>query len=249
MNFLSNLAPSMRMRHTLTSILLAATLGWSGLYAQQSSLIDYLADVDRKYGSDADLVNGEKYYYPYRQSQGDPFLYPEPRPAVIQIHDKEFSGQQLRYDIFNQQLILDFQDLYGATNSLVLRDLWVKAFAFENKEFVRMKGPEGQDGYFQLVSGGQLSCVYKWSKNYQLNLNSGVQSYYFTEANKVSYLVIGGQFYLFRSNRSFLRSLDPGVQKTVKQFMKQGKVKVNKASDSQMRHLVEYCNSLYHEDS
>lgn len=239
----------MRMRHTLTCLVLAVFIGLPGLYAQELSISDYLAECERKYGSDADLVNGEKYYYPYRQAEGDPFFFPEPRAAVIQIHDKTFTGQQLRYDVFKQQLILDFQNLYGTTNSLVLRDEWVKAFAFENKEFVRMKGPDAQEGYFQLVSGGQLSCVYKWSKDYLLNLSSGVSGYYFTEAKQESFLVIGGEYYPYRNNRNFLKALDPGIQKTVKSFMKDRRLKVNKAQDAQIRHLVEYCNSLYHEDS
>ena len=46
-----------------------------------------------------------------------------------------------------------------------------------------------------------------------------------------------------------LTDLDPAQQKTVKQFMKEAQIKVNKASDAQVRHLVEYCNSLYNETS
>ena len=68
----------MRMRRTLTILVLTAFLGLSGLYAQELSLTDYLAEIERKYGFDADLVNGEKYYYPCRQSEGDPFLYNDP---------------------------------------------------------------------------------------------------------------------------------------------------------------------------
>jgi len=237
------------MRHTLTTFVLVAFLCIPGIYAQPLSITDYLAECERKYGSDADLVNGAKYYYPYRQSEGDPFLFSESRDAVVQINDKEFTGQKLRYDIFNQQLILDFQDLYGATNSLVLRDEWVKAFALGEKQFVRMKGPFGQEAYFQLIPGGHVNCMYKWSKDRKLNLSSGVHGYYFTDSVKTSYVVIGERFYPYRSNRSFLKALDPGLQKTVRQFMKEAKLNVNKAPDSQMRHLVEYCNSLYHEDS
>ena len=237
------------MRRPLTITVLSVLLGLSSLYAQQASITDYLAECERKYGSDADLVNGEKYFYPYRQSQGDPFFFSEPRSTVILIRDKEFSGQQLRYDIFNQQLILDFQDIYGASSSLVLRNEWVEAFAFEEQDFVRMKGPEGNPEFFQLVSGGDISCVYKWSKNQQLNLTSGVQSYYFTEPSKEAFLVIHGKFHPYRSNKAFLKAFDPELQKSVKQFMKETKVKVNKAPDAQIRHLVEYCNSLYHEAS
>lgn len=239
----------MCMRKPLTITVLAALLGLSGLRAQQLSITDYLAECERKYGSDADLVNGEKYYYPYRQSDGNPFFFSESRPAKIRIHNKEFEGQQLRYDVFNQKLILDFKDIYGSTSSLVLRDEWVESFAFENQNFLRMKGPEGKSGYYQIVAGGYVKCVYAWSKDHLLNLNSGVQSYYFTEPIKDSYLVIDGQFYPFRSNKSFLKAFDPERQKTVKQFMKQSGVKLNKAPDSQVRHIVEYCNSLFHEDS
>lgn len=239
----------MRMRRILTSIVLTVLLGLSTLYAQQVSLTDYLAECERKYGSDADLVNGEKYYYPYRQSQGDPFLITKPKSAIILVQDKEFPGQQLRYDLFNQQLILDFQDIYGATSSLVMRNEWVESFTFDNQVFVRMNGPEGVPGFFQLISSGPVTCVYHWSKDQLLNLTSGVQSYYFTEPVKESYLMIDEQFYAYRSNRAFLKAFKPELQKTVKQFIKQAKIKVNKAPDAQIRHLLEYCNSLYHEDS
>lgn len=239
----------MRMRTPLIITVVVVLLGLPKLNAQQIAITDYLAECERKYGSDADLVNGEKYYYPYRQSQGDPFFFSESRSAVILIHNKEFEGQQLRYDVFNQKLILDFKDIYGSTSSLVLRNEWVEAFAFENQKFIRMDDPEGEPGFFQLVAGGHVSCIYEWSKDQLLNLNSGVQSYYFTEPKKESYLVIGGQFYPYRSNKSFLKAFDPERQKTVKQFMKQTKIKVNKAPDSQIRHIVEYCNTLFHEDS
>jgi hypothetical protein len=237
------------MKKSLTITVLAVLLGLCQLYAQQASITDYLTECERKYGSDADLVNGEKYFYPYRQYDGDPFFFSESKAAVILIHDKEFAGQQLRYDVFNQKLILDFEDIYGASSSLVLRNEWVKSFAFEQQNFVRMEGPDGEPEFFQLVTDGHIRCVYKWSKEQLLNLNSGVQNYYFTEPSKKSYLFIDGQFYPYRNNKAFLKAFDPEIQKSVKQFMKQAKLKVNKAPDSQIRHLVEYCNSLYHEDS
>jgi hypothetical protein len=237
------------MRKPLTITMLMALLGLSSLYSQQLSITDYLAECERKYGSDADLVNGEKYFYPYRQADGDPFLFSEPRDAVITIHEKEFPGQLLRYDIFNQKLILDYKNLYGATSSLVLRNEWVESFNFESFHFIKMQGPDGNPGFYQLVTDGTIACVYRWSKDYLLNLNSGMQSYYFTEPLKESFLLIGGQFYNYRSNGSFLKAFDPEDQKLIRQFMRQLKIKVKNAPDSQMRHLVEYCNSLSHEDS
>ena len=236
------------MIRTLTIALALGLLAGVNLFSQQTSITDFLAECARKYGSDADLVNGEKYFYPYAQSLGDPFLFTEPRNASITIHGKEFTGQKLRYDLFNQQLILDYTDLYGASASLVLRNEWVESFAFEDYVFKMMKGPDGKPAFFQVILDGPTACVYKWSKNYLLNLTSGVQSYYFTDPVKVSYLVIGGEFHLYKGNGAFVKVFSPEIQKAIKQFMRQGKIKVKKASDSQMRHLVEYCNSLSHEN-
>lgn len=240
----------MRMRRTNTLILmLGALLGLSEIKAQQQSFSDYLAEVERKYGNDVKLVNGEKYFYPYTRSDGNPFLFSEPRPVVIRVHEKEFAGQLVRYDIFNQQVILDFKDIYGGTSSLVLQEEWVESFSFESHFFRKMKGPGGIPGFYQVVVDGPISLVYSWSKDYLMNLNSGVQSYYFTEPLKKSFLVIDNSFYPYRNNGSFLKAFDREQQKAIKLFMRQAKIKVNKAPDSQMRHLVEYCNSLSNEES
>lgn len=237
----------MRIVKSLTMILVVALLGLIKLYPQQPSINDFLAQCERRYGSDADLVNGEKYFYPYAQSLGDPFYFPETRSASITIHGKEFEGQLLRYDIFNQKLILDYQNVYGASSSLVLRNEWVESFAFEGQRFKRMQGPDGQTGFFQVVSEGAIECFYYWNKKYLLNLTSGVQNYYFTDPVKVSFLRIDGKFFPYRNSGNFLKAFDPELQKPIKQFMRQSKIKVKTASDSQMRHIIEYCNSLSHE--
>ena len=238
----------MRMRKSLLFTLLLTVPGLTQLFAQQKSITEYLAECERKYGSDTDLVNGEKYYYPYRNVMGNPFLFETPRKAVITIHEKEFDDQMLRYDIYNQKLILDYTDLYGARSSLVLINEWVESFSFGNQRFVKMKGPGGKAEFFQVVNDGPIACVYRWSKNYKLNLTSGVQSYYFTEPVKEAYLLIDGHFHPYRNNGTFMKAFDLGSQKQIKQFMRQSRIKVKSAPDAQIRHLVEYCNSLSNED-
>jgi len=233
---------------TLIMILIILLPGLPELCAQEAHVNAFLAECERKYGKDADLMNGEKYFYPYGGASGDPFFFTEPRSAIITIHEKQFEDQQLRYDIYQQKLILDYINIYGATSSLVLRNEWLDEFAFEKHLFRRMEGPEGQLVFFQVVTDGPITCVYHWSKNYSLNLSSGVQNHYFTDPTKESYLIIDGQFHMYRSNGNFTKTFDQEIQKAIKQFMRQTKIKVKNASDSQMRHLVEYCNSLSHED-
>ena len=53
----------MRIRKSLTMILVLMALVWlSDIKAQQQSITDYLTECERLYGSDANLVNGEKYF-------------------------------------------------------------------------------------------------------------------------------------------------------------------------------------------
>jgi len=239
----------MKIETIILSIGILALPGLSDLYAQPGTIVEYLADCERKYGNDADLVNGEKYFYPYKQSQGDPFFLSEPRPSDITIEAKEFTGQLLRYDLFNQQLVLDYTNRYGATSSIVLRNEWIESFSLEACFFKKMKGPDGETGYFQVVFDGAVDCVYLWRKEYLLNLTSGVREYYFTDPAKDSFLVIGKEFHSYRANSSFLKIFDSEHQKAIKQFLRQSKIKVKKASDAQMHHLLEYCNSLSYENS
>ena len=76
----------------------------------------------------------------------------------------------LRYDIFNQKLILDYENIYGASSSLVLRNEWVESFAFEGQSLLKCKDLMVVSGFFQLVTEGPVYCLYHWSKEHLLNL-------------------------------------------------------------------------------
>lgn len=218
-------------------------------WTQEASLVNYLAECERKFGSDADLVNGEKYFYPYSQTDGDPYLGTAGQAADIHIRGKEFLSQDIKYDILNQYLILSYPDLYGATTSIILRNEWVESFSIGSRTFTRIEGPEGNKEFFQEIYRGKVSCYYKWSKEYQLNLSSGVQSYFFTDPKKESFIVVDKKFQQFRNNRSFIKVFSGDQQKAVKNHLRQTRLRVKGSSDHQMFNLVEFCSSLLNETS
>lgn len=226
---------------SLGAFLLSALMPLAG---QENPILPYLADVSGKYGSDADLVNGEKYFYPYSRAEGTPFLYPTQQLASLGIKGREFKDQKVKYDIFNQQLVLEYTDSYGNFNNLVLRSEWVEYVDFGGMFFKKMTGPEGGDAYLQVIYEGRISCYYRWSKLYQLNLNSGVQSYYFAEPTRESYLHRDGVFHSYRNNRTFLKAFEKTERKLIKQQLKKNKLKVKQASNVQMASLIQYCESI-----
>ncbi len=226
---------------------LAAVVCFSGfqpLWSQDRSLAVQMEEYDQKYGNDPRLVNGEKYYYPYRLSGGDPFLESSARKSTLHIGGNVFEDQAIRYDIYNQLLVLEYEDVYGATSSLVLPNSRVEAFSDDRRSFIKMKGPEGKEDFFQVVYEGPVSCYYAWKKEYRLDATSGSGEYYFTEPVREAYLVRSRAFYNFSGNRSFSRVFGAEGKKLIRKYMRQHHINVRSASESRMRSLMEYCNSI-----
>lgn len=221
--------------------------GYQSLWSQVSSPAAQLERYDQKYGNDPRLVNGEKYYYPFTRSDGDPFLDSSPRKATLQIGGNVFEDQAIRYDIYNQFLVLEYEDVYGANSSLVLPGARVEAFSDGRRNFKTMKGPEGKAEFFQVIYEGPVSCYYRWKKEYRLNSASGSRDYYFTEPVREAYLVKDHTFYSYRGNWSLSRVFAREHRKLIRQFMRQHHINVRTAAGTQMESLMEYCNSLVDE--
>lgn len=231
----------------LIHLVLLCHAGSLFVWSQDGALTEKLAGYEGKYGKDPRLVNGEKYYYPYIRSDGDPFLESSPQQATLHIRGEVFEDKMIRYDIYNQHIVLEYKDTHGAPSSLVLRDEWLEAFSFGGRNFKKMTGPEGKERFFQVVYEGPISCYYVWEKEYRLNLSSGTQNYYFTEAAKNACLVMDHTFYSYRNNRSFSRVFDREYRKRIRQYMQQHHIHIREASDRQMESLMQYCNSVVHE--
>ncbi len=112
------------MKRELTFLILMVLLSIAGGRAYGQSLSDYLTDCERKYGSDADLVNGEKYFYPYSSSDGDPFFFSGSESSEIRIKGKDFesydldSFQKIMYKYLNMTPAWSFETLINTTKHM-----------------------------------------------------------------------------------------------------------------------------------
>jgi hypothetical protein len=225
-------------------ILLLGLLVSAYLSSYAQALENYREDLERIYGKDAELLNGEKYYYPYRPESGDPFLISSGMPSTICISGREFNNQIVRYDIYNQDVVLEYEDLYGGNNNIVLRNDWIESFTLGNKKFKKMVGPDGDEKIYQEIYSDSISCYYHWKKDYLLKLSSGVQNYYFTDPIRKAYLFINNVYYPFRNKRQFIKIISDDLQKEVKGYMKKNRIRIKHISDAEMRELIIYCNSI-----
>lgn len=207
-------------------------------------------EAEKRYGPDADLLNGEKYHFSYRSDRGTPFYEVQGKTlASVQIKGKLYEDQKIRYDLYNQLMVLDFTDRSGAPGSIVLTDQWIDHLILGGIMFKRFPDERGIRRFGQVIFEGPFSCVYFWGKKRLPDLHEGENHFYFSEPFRVPVLVIQGETFPFSGNGSFLKCLPEEYLAPVKKYLKEQRIRVKKAPDQQMRQLMEFINQLAGNDA
>ena len=211
--------------------------------ARQPSYNEIRDDAEKKYGPIADLINGEKYYYPYWADSGDPFFLPgESKGVTIVVRGKVFNNRDIRYDIFNQFIVLDYTDLSGASASIALRNEWVDEFLIGDRLFKKYPNEDGVLQFAQLIYEGEVSCVYFWEKLYTPNLQNGEKHYKFSDPVRHASIIRAGETRPYKSKKSFLKCFPKAQQAGIKSYLKEKGMKFKKAGDEEMKDLLEFIN-------
>lgn len=223
------------------------------LHSQETSDVSYLEikeDADERYGPSTDLLNGEKYHYPYRLARGNPFFEVQgEQNASIQINGNLYEKQNIKYDIYKQFIVLDFMDRSGAPGSIVLRNEWLDYFIIGGNRFKKFPDENGFERFGQVIFEGVISCVYFWEKEYSLDLHKGENHYQFSDPIRHPYIVIQEQFYPYSGKRSFLKCFPGQNQLQIKTYLKEKRIRIRKSTNLEMQLLMGYINQLSeHED-
>lgn len=221
----------------------------ASMNAQDSSgftALEISAYAEERYGPVVELISGEKYYYPYRKAKGNPFLYGEDsQHATLQILGRSYENQRIRFDIYNQLVLLDFYDETGAARSIILEDQFLDQFEVNGVLFKKFLNEQGLTQFGQVIYEGEITCYYLWEKRYSVNTRVGEPQYGFSDPTRKSLLVINGQIHLFKGRRSFLRNFRDQSQVQIKAYLKQESVRFRKISDQEMGLLMEFINQSY----
>ncbi len=200
---------------------------------------------DRAYGVDYNLVNGIRYLYPYARAHGHPFLG-ENRfytgYAVINGH--YYQDLLFKYDICNQQLILNHTFLSGGTEQIIINYEIVDEYELEGKLFRRYSFTETGTKIFQVIESGNLSCLYTWTKEFEHNPTSSWNVYSFTSSKKKRYLLIDDQLFPFLTKRSFLKVFPEEYKKEINQYIRKNHIWLKEAPDNVMQQLIVFCDQI-----
>lgn len=207
-----------------------------------STIYSWKKYFDLSYGPDYNLINGIKYFYLYSNVDGHPFFRENQFYAgSLVIADREYQDVYLKYDLYNQNMILQYSPFAGGTNQILLKNEFIHEFKIDGKLFRKYSFPETGTRFYQVVTSGKIYCLYYWEKE----LNYSTSSLYnFSPQKKVSYIVMNGKPYRFKSKKQFRRLFPVQHKKEIKQFIRNNKIRLKNESDSNMRRLLEFCNQL-----
>ncbi len=209
-----------------------------------SIILNWKLYFNQLYGTDYNLINGTRYVNLYPTAEGHPFLGEDDfyRGNIV-INNISYSNVEIKYDICNQKIILQYPYFSGNKDKIVLNEEFIEEFETYGRLFRKYLFPETGSRFYQVVSEGNIYCLYRWKKD--LLKGSSTQSFYkYSPEKHFSYLVIDNELCSFNGRKSFLELFPGEYHKEILLFLRSNKIWLRDASDMQMRQLMDFCNKL-----
>ena len=202
--------------------------------------------LDKVYGLDQTLYNGKKYnYFLPPGIKGDQYLIsPDYFSGSLTLKGKCYQNIILNYDIFNQQLLLKYEDERGALNIIEVSKAWIESFRLDkmNFEFLNL---DNNPHYYQVLGVGRVRIFYYWRKNMKLEATIiGTSGYVFTPAIRDTYVYMDGKLKPYNNKRSLIRLFDPVHRAEIKSYLRKNKVKVKKSSDQVITGMITFIGNI-----
>ncbi len=196
---------------------------------------------DMVYGPDQTLFNGKKYTYrPPPGTTGNQYIVTQLFFAgTVTLKGKTYRDLVLNYDIFNQQLLLQYADERDPLNVIELSKAWLTHFSLDSLHFEYLRLDQGPQ-FYQVLGNGPARILHYWRKSLNLNDRIGTSNFVFSKPVRDSYILKDGQLRYFNSRRSLVRIFDKAQRPEIKNYLRRNKVRVNSASDKVMTDLINF---------
>jgi hypothetical protein len=202
-------------------------------------------DYDQVYGLDQTLCNGKKYnYFATPGTSGHQYLLsPGFETGSVTLKGKIYQDIILNFDIFNQQLLLQFSDGTGKVNIIEVSQAWLQGFRLGKRNF-ELLTLEKDPCFYQVLGEAPVRILYYWRKSLNLSNTIGTSNYVFSAAVRDSFVLMDGKLKPFNSKRSLIRLFEAGHRQEIKSYIRKHKIRIRKASDQVMGEMITYIGHL-----
>jgi hypothetical protein len=198
--------------------------------------------MNQSYGSDYNLLNGRQYYLVY-SSDSEPYLISgQSQPGRLVIRGVVYDGVPINYDLYQQVVILQFIGLGGEIRYLALNRELVDEFVLNGQLFRKVSFDGVEESYAQVIPAGTLRFLITYKKDLNFSPSALATPYHYSKTKKRIFLQSSGSMDPVGSRSSFLGHFNESERPRVKQYMKNERIRIHRASDSQLQALLEYCD-------
>ncbi len=244
------------------AILNMITVFITGLYSQYPYLVNQKKIVDQQtegiinfteyaLGKDFRLVNGRIYSQPNMKAKGHPYFKDiHWMSGSVTVNGKTFSGLQLNYDIFMDQIIYLDEGLDDNKRMILLNKNQVSGFIIEGHPFIKLDPSDSnnisESQYFEFLYKGGISLFKKWSKEFESNATQEHPNGLFLDPKTIRYLMKNNNLYKVPDRNALLKVCE-NRKEELKKYMRKNRIYVRNAPDQKLIELIKYYNSLMSE--
>jgi hypothetical protein len=200
---------------------------------------EYAALVEWAYGQDQELVIGLQYYNRHPRSLGHPYLLEGlVHKGSVSLRGKLYTEIWLKYDIYDQQVEVEYQTMNGADNQVILVSDRVDNFFIGSYFFEKLKLEEEQEQFYQVIGEGRMVWYIRWEKKLiPVSGNSRFIEEY--SSPKRSYLLkLDGSIHSFNNQKSFIQLFPKSIQKDLKKLIRSNNVQIRGASTEHLELFI-----------
>lgn len=190
------------------------------------------------------LYNGREWRNLYYGVEENQFLFSEqPLPGSVTINGKSFKNINIRYDIYNDEIMT----LTNRGSILQLNKEMVDSFniIFGNKTYrftnIREDSLKGFKGYVNVLYERKSALYIKYRKEIELLAVEGKYDKFF-QSRKI-YFMKDGIVHQINSKSDFFKVLNKDKAQ-IRNFIKKNKLKVSKREPESFVPIIEYSDSI-----
>ncbi len=210
-----------------------------------SDSTDLYSYVQKEYGPDQVLING---LYPedyVLDAIGHPFFQDNKfYPGYIILHNQKYEDVSLKYNIFDQNIIVSQPVDKNITLQIIPPDKFITEFRINDKVFRKFCFDGTNERFFQVIYDRDIKCLYSYTKKRFISYHTQkFSSFRFSKETRESYLLINQKLYRFDTLGSILRLFPDKTKSEIKTFCKKERIRLSKSSDQEIGKLIEFCEN------
>jgi hypothetical protein len=220
---------------------------------------DTFSEQDKLYGLDQLVYNGKKYsYFLPSGTGGTQYLDSEvflpgnivfERKGEVEKRGSREAGKQggmeflLNYDVYNQKLLLKYNDEMGAEQIIEASEAWLKGFTLGPREFILLETNNDQH-FYQVLGDEKYKVLYFWRKTLKLINTATSSNYTFSAPVKTRFVMINGEIHPFGSKGSFIKLFGPDHRIEIRSYIQSNGISMKNSPDDVISALIDYISNL-----